>query len=101
MALAELTNDPVHRALSDPAASEAMARAGQKAVASGLRPLLEPIFTEAREQGFLRPGVSPEDASRWLQVVARGLLRSPDILPDARQTTALLELMLIPALFER
>ena len=100
MALAELATDPVHRALTDPSVSEAMAKVGGKALTGGLAPLVDPVFAEAAEQGLLREGVSPEDASRWLQVVARGLLRSPDILPDASELTALLELMLIPALFE-
>jgi len=100
MALAELATDPVHRALTDPSVSEAMAKVGGKALTSGLAPLVDPVFEEAAEQGLLRKGVSPEDASRWLQVVARGLLRSPDILPDGPQLTALLERMLIPVLFE-
>jgi AcrR family transcriptional regulator len=101
MALAELTIDPIHRALADPSASEAMAKVGGKALASGLAPLTDPVFEQAAAEGLLREGVSPADASRWLQVVARGLLRSPDIAPDRAQLTKLLELMLIPVLFER
>jgi AcrR family transcriptional regulator len=101
MALAELATDRVHLALADPSASETMAKLGSKALATGLRPIVDPVFEQAAEQGLLREGVSPEDASRWLQVVARGLLRSPDIMPDRSQLTALLEQMLIPVLFER
>lgn len=101
LALAELANDPVHRALTDPSASEAMAKVGSKALTTGLGPVVDPVFEQAADQGLLRAGVSPADASRWLQIVARGLLRSPDLLPDRKQLTALLELMLIPVLFER
>ena len=101
MALAELATDPIHQALADPAASETMAKVGGKALTSGLGPLVDPVFEQAAAQGLLREGVSPADASRWLQVVARGLLRSPDISSNRAELTALLELMLIPTLFER
>jgi len=101
MALAELTSDPIHRALTDPSASETMSKVGNKALTGGLGPLVDPVFEQAAAQGLLRDGVTAADASRWLQVVARGLLRSPDVLPDRAAVTALLELMLIPALFER
>jgi AcrR family transcriptional regulator len=101
MALAELVADPVHRALADPSATEAMAKVGAKALTGGLRPVVDPVFEQAAAEGLLREGVSTEDASRWLQVVARGLLRSPDLLGNREQVTALLDLMLIPALFEQ
>jgi AcrR family transcriptional regulator len=101
MAMAEIATDPVHQALTDPAASETMARVGGNALTSGLRPLADPLFQQAAEQGLLRDGVAPEDASRWLQIVARGLLRSPGIAPSGQELTELLELLFIPALFER
>lgn len=101
MALAELASDPIHRALADPSASETMAKVGSKAFTSGLGPLVDPVFEQAAAQGLLREGVSPVEASRWLQVVARGLQRSPDITADRAELTALLELMLIPVLFDR
>lgn len=100
IALAELVNDPVHRSLLSPSASEAMARVGGKALSEGIRPLVDPVFVLAAEQGLLRDGVTPEDASRWLQIVASGLVRSADILPDQPELIALLELMLVPALLE-
>lgn len=101
IALAELANDPVHRSLMSPSASEAMARAGGKAFTTGILPLVEPVFEVARAQGILRDGVTPEDATRWLQIVASGLLRSPDILPERAELVRLLELMLIPTLIDR
>ena len=62
---------------------------------------VEPMFLAAAEQGVLREGVTPEDASRWLQIVASGLVRSPNIVPDADELVRLLELMLVPALLEQ
>lgn len=100
LALVELANDPVHRSLMDPSASEAMSRVGGKALIEGIRPLVDPVFVIAGEQGLLRDGVTPQDASRWLQIVASGLVRSPDIVPDPVELTALLELLLVPALLE-
>lgn len=101
IALAELANDPVHRALLSPKASEAMARVGGNALTAGIRPLVDPLFMLADEQGLLRAGVTPEDASKWLQIVASGLVRTPDVVPDQAELTKLLELMLVPALLEQ
>ena len=101
IALAEMANDPVHRSLMDPSASEAMAKIGSKALTGGIRPVVDPLFALAEEQGLLRKGVSPEDASRWLQIVASGLVRSPDIIPDPKELTRFLELMLVPTLIDR
>lgn len=101
LALAELATDPVHRSLMSPTASAAMARAGGKALTSGIRPMVDPVFEAAAAQGILRPGVTAEDASRWLQIVASGLVRSPDIVPDRKELVRLLELMLVPTLIER
>lgn len=98
MAIAELATDPVHRSLLSPSASEALARAGGKALTSGLRPLVDPVFERAAEQGILREGVTPEDATWWLQIVAAGLARSPEIVPERAELVRLLELMLVPAL---
>lgn len=100
MALTELAGDPVHRSLLSPSASEAMARVGGKALTNGIRPLMDPLFATAEAEGVLRKGVTPEDASRWLQIVASGLVRFPDLVPDSDDLAALLELMLVPALLE-
>lgn len=101
IALAELASDPVHRSLLDPSASEAMARVGGRALTEGIRPLVEPAFVSASEQGILRPGITPDDAMRWLQIVAVGLLRAPTTTTDdVADLARLLELMLVPALFE-
>jgi AcrR family transcriptional regulator len=99
IALAELANDPVHQSLMAPSASEAMARVGGKGLTEGLRPLVEPMFVAAAQQGLLRDGVTPDDALRWLLIVASGLFRQPNLVPDRDELTALLELMLVPALF--
>jgi AcrR family transcriptional regulator len=101
LALAEMANDEVHRSLLDPSASEAMARAGGKALTEGIRPLVEPMFVAAAEQGVLREGVTPDDALRWLQIVASGLVRSPNVVPDRDELADLLERMLVPALLDR
>jgi AcrR family transcriptional regulator len=100
IALTELANDPVHQSLMAPSASEAMARVGGKALTEGIRPLVEPMFDAAADQGVLREGVTADDALRWLQIVASGLVRQPDIVPDRDELTALLELMLVPVLFK-
>ncbi len=100
IALAELANDPVHRSLMAPSASEAMARVGGKALTEGIRPLVEPMFNAAAEQGALREGVTPDDAMRWLQIVASGLIRSPAIVADTDELAKLLGLMLVPALLD-
>lgn len=100
IALAEMANDPVHRSLMAPSASEAMARVGGKALTEGIRPLVEPMFAAAAERGVLREGVTPDDALRWLQIVASGLVRSPNVEPDPDELTQLLEKMLVPALLE-
>ena len=99
IALAEMAKDPVHQSLMAPSASEAMARVGGKALTEGLRPLVEPVFAAAVDQGVLRDGVTPDDAMRWLQIVASGLVRQPNILPEGDELADLLELMLVPALF--
>lgn len=101
LALAELATDPVHRSLMSPSASAAMARAGGKALTSGIRPMVDPVFEAAAAQGILRTGVTPEDATRWLQIVASGLVRSPDLVPNRKALVALLEKMLVPTLIER
>jgi AcrR family transcriptional regulator len=100
IALAEMATDPVYRSLVAPSSSPAMARVGDRALTEGIRPLVEPMFTAAAEEGVLREGVTAEDALRWLQVVATGLVRQPDLVPDPAEVTALLRLMLLPALLE-
>ncbi|MGZ4694113.1 MAG: hypothetical protein ACXWA3_10850, partial [Acidimicrobiales bacterium] len=79
---------------------EAMTRVGARAMTEGIRPLVEPMFVAAAEQGLLREGVSPEDALRWLLIVATGLFRAPDMVPELDELTRLLELMLVPALLD-
>jgi len=83
-----------------PSASEAMTRVGSRALTEGIRPLVEPMFVAAADQGLLRPGVTIEDASRWLLIVATGLFRVPDVVADVDELTGLLELMLVPALLD-
>lgn len=100
MALARIATDPVHRSLMAPSTSEAMTRVGTRALTEGMRPLVEPMFVAAAEQGVLREGVTPDDALRWLLIVATGLFRAPEIAPDREELTRLLELMLVPALLE-
>lgn len=100
MALAALAEDPVHRSLMAPSGSEAMARVGARALAEGIRPLVEPMFVAAAEQGLLRRGVSPDDALRWLQIVATGLFRAPDVIGSRDELVRLLESMLVPALLD-
>ena len=101
IALSELAEDPVLRSLMAPTSSEAMARVGGRALTEGIRPLVEPVFADAERLGILRPGVAPDDALRWLQIVAVGLLRAPGIPAERDDLAALLEQMLVPALFAR
>jgi AcrR family transcriptional regulator len=100
LAMARIANEPVHRSLMAPSTSEAMTRVGSRALAEGLRPLVEPLFLAAAEQGALRPGVSTEDALRWLLIVATGLFRAPDVVADVDELTSLLERLLVPALLD-
>jgi AcrR family transcriptional regulator len=100
MAMAKIAVDPVHRSLMAPSASEAMTRVGSRALTEGIRPLVEPMFVAAADRGLLRPGVTIEDASRWLLIVATGLFRVPDVVADVDELTDLLELMLVPALLD-
>jgi len=100
MAMARIATDPVHRSLMAPSASEAMTRVGDRALTEGIRPLIEPMFAAAADQGTLRAGVTPDDALRWLQIVATGLFRAPGLLPEVDELTRMLQLMLVPALLE-
>lgn len=100
IALAEMAADPVHRSLMAPSASTWIARVGAMALTEGMRPLIEPVFADADERGILRAGVTPDDAIRWLQIVAMGLVRTPDIAPDPDELVRLLNLMLVPALLD-
>jgi AcrR family transcriptional regulator len=98
MAMARIASDPVHRSLMAPSTSEAMTRVGTRALSEGIRPLIEPMFAAAAEQDLLRPGITIDDALRWLLIVATGIFRAPDVVPDPDELTRLLELMLVPAL---
>jgi AcrR family transcriptional regulator len=99
MAMARIASEPVHQSLMAPA-SEAMTRVGARALTEGLRPLVEPMFVAAAEQGVLREGVTTDDALRWLLIVATGLFRAPDVVPDVDELTRLLEQMLVPVLLD-
>jgi hypothetical protein len=44
--------------------------------------------------------VTTEDALLWLLIVATGLFRAPDVVPDVDELTRLLELMLVPVLLD-
>lgn len=101
MAMAMLTSEQALRSIMAPANSEAMTRVGTRAMTEGIRPLVEPMFMAAERQGLLRPGVSTDDALRWLLVVATGLFRAPDVVDDVDELTRLLELLLLPALLQR
>lgn len=101
IALTAMVDDPVYRSLVDPAASEAVARVGGRALTEGMRPLVEPMFAAAAEQGVLRDDVTPDDAIRWLQVVTSGLLRQTTLFADPDELSRLLERMLVPALLAR
>ena len=100
MAMALIATDPVHRSLMAPSSSEAMTRVGDRALNEGIRPLIEPMFSAAADQGSLREGVTPDDALRWLRIVATGLFRAPDIVPDLDELTRMLQLMLVPVLLD-
>lgn len=100
MAMARVVTEPVLRALLSPTASEAMTRVGSRALTDGLRPVVEPLFVTAAEQGLLRAGVTTDDALRWMLVVATGLFRAPDLVPDRRELARLLDLLLVPALLD-
>ena len=100
IALAEMAADPLHRSLMAPSASTWMSRVGATALTEGMRPLIEPVFIDAEQRGILRAGVTPDDAIRWLQIVAMGLVRTPDIVPDPDDLVALLNRMLVPALLD-
>ena len=75
LAMARIATEPVHRSLMAPTTSEAMTRVGMRALTEGIRPLVEPMFVSAAQQGLLREGVSTDDALRWLLVVATGLFQ--------------------------
>jgi AcrR family transcriptional regulator len=99
IALGEMGDIPVFTSLLAPAASASVARIAGTALTEGIRPLIEPLFVVAAERGVLRPGVSPEEAIRWLQIVATGLLRLPGI-PEPAELRTLLDRMLVPAVFD-
>lgn len=98
IALAELADDPVHRSVMAPSASEWRARIAGSALTEGIRPLVEPMFASAAAEGVLREGVTPDRALSWLQIVASGLAASPNVVPERDELTDLLETMLVPSL---
>jgi AcrR family transcriptional regulator len=100
MAMARIATEPGLRSMMAPTSSEAMTRLATRALLDGIRPLVEPLFAAAAESGLLRSGVTSEDALRWLLVVAAGLFRVPELVPDRDELTRLLELMFVPVLFD-
>ena len=64
MALSAMRGDPLFQSLTQPSASEAMARISNSAVTEGIRPLLQPMLDAAAARGVLRDGVSADDALR-------------------------------------
>jgi hypothetical protein len=58
------------------------------------------MFVAAAEHGLLREGVTPDDALRWLLIVATGLFRAPEVVADPAELARLLELLLVPALLD-
>ncbi len=99
IALAEMSDDPVHTSVMAPSASEWRARIAGSALTEGIRPLVEPLFDAAAQEGVLRDGVTPDRALGWLQIVASGLAASPNIVPDRTELRDLLEVTLVPSLF--
>ena len=97
-ALRALAEDPLLGVMLEPSKSQAMSRLTNSALRQGVRPLVEPVFAAAAERGVLRSEVSPDDAVRWLQVVALGLLQSPTVTDSVGDLAQMLELMLVPAL---
>ena len=97
--MAKMATDPVHRSLFAPSASEWINRVSPTVLAQGIRPLMEPLFADAAARDILREGVTPDDAMLWMQIVAIGLIRSPDPLPSGDDLAALLHRMLTPVLF--
>jgi AcrR family transcriptional regulator len=100
-ALEAMAADPLLHALTVPTSSRAMTKLANSALREGVRPLLEPVFVAAAERGVLRPGVSVDDALRWLQVVSLGLMQAPSVVADLDALEDLLHLMLVPVLIER
>ncbi len=100
-ALEAMAADPLLHALTVPTSSRAMTKLANNALREGVRPLLEPVFVAAAEHGVLRPGVSVDDALRWLQVVSLGLMQAPSVVADLGALEDLLHLMLVPVLIER
>lgn len=99
-ALESMAADPLLHALTVPTSSRAMSELANNALREGVRPLLEPVFVVAAEGGVLRPGVSVDDALRWLQVVTLGLMQAPSVVADLAALEDLLRLMLVPALID-
>lgn len=99
-ALDAMAADPLLHALTVPTSSRAMTKLANNALREGVRPLVEPVFVTAAERGVLRPGVSVDDALRWLQVVSLGLMQAPSVVADLDALEGLLRLMLVPALIE-
>lgn len=99
-ALEAMAADPLLHALTVPTSSRAMTKLANNALREGIRPLLEPVFVAAAERGVLRPGVTVDDALRWLQVVSLGLMQAPSVVADLDALEDLLHLMLVPALID-
>jgi len=99
--LVALSEDPVHQALREPAASAAVARIVDRAIVESVRPLVEPMIAAAEELGVLREGITPHSATTWLVVVVGGLVRTPHVVAGPEELSALLHAMLVPSVFDR
>jgi len=56
------------------------------------------VFDATAGRATLKDGVDTDDAIRWLQIVALGLMQAPSVVRDADDLAAMLRLMLVPAL---
>lgn len=97
--MAVLADDPVHQSLNDPTNSAAMSRIASTVLADAMLPLVQPMITAAEKRGVLRAGVTPDDATRWILVVASGLSRHRQ-LAEPDELRRLLHQMLVPVLLD-
>jgi AcrR family transcriptional regulator len=80
-------NEWWYKALARHGATAAVARmgGGPQAFVALVAPLVAPSIERLAAAGMLRPGVTVEDATEWLCIVATGLLATA---PDAPPSTA-------------
>lgn len=97
--MAVLAEDPVHQSLNDPTNSAAMSRIASSVLVDAMTPLVSPMIAAAERRGVLRAGVTPDDATRWILVVASGLSRHQQ-LAEPDELRRLLHQMLVPVLLD-